>query len=210
MKKTVFTGAAVAIVTPFDKDNKINYKKLAELIDFQIENSTDAIVICGTSGEGPTLTHEEHAEAIRFTAEYVAGRVPVIAGTGSNDTEYAVKLSNEAEKDGVDALLMVTPYYNKTSQLGLIKHYEYINDRVSTPIILYNVPGRTGVNIKPQTYFELSKMSNVVATKEANGDISSMLETLALCGDNLDLYTGNDDQTAPVIAIGGKGVISVL
>ena len=151
MKKTVFTGAAVAIVTPFDKDNKINYKKLAELIDFQIENSTDAIVICGTSGEGPTLTHEEHAEAIRFTAEYVAGREPVIAGTGSNDTEYAVKLSNEAEKDGVDALLMVTPYYNKTSQLGLIKHYEYINDRVSTPIILYNVPGRTGVNIKPQT-----------------------------------------------------------
>ena len=210
MKKTVFTGAGVAIVTPFDKDNKINYNKLAELIDYQINNSTDAIIICGTSGEGPTLDHEEHAEAIRFTAKYVDKRVPVIAGTGSNDTEYAVKLSNEAEKDGVDGLLMVTPYYNKTSQTGLIKHYEYINDRVSTPIILYNVPSRTGVDIKPETYYELSKLSNIVGTKEANGDVSSMLKTLSLCGDALDLYTGNDDQIAPVMALGGKGVISVL
>ncbi len=210
MKKTVFTGAAVAIVTPFDSDNKINYNKLAELIDYQIENSTDAIVICGTTGEGPTLTHEEHAEAIRFTCKYTNKRVPVIAGTGSNDTDYAVKLSNEAEKDGADALLLVTPYYNKTSQMGLIKQYEYINDRVSTPIILYNVPSRTGVNILPETYLELSKLSNVVATKEASGDISSLLKTMSLCGDNLDVYSGNDDQIAPIMALGGKGVISVL
>lgn len=210
MKNTVFTGAAVAIVTPFDADNKIDYNKLAELIDYQIENSTDAIVICGTTGEGPTLTHEEHAEAIRFTCKHVNKRVPVIAGTGSNDTDYAVKLSNEAEKDGADALLLVTPYYNKTSQMGLIKQYEYINDRVSTPIILYNVPSRTGVNILPETYLELSKLSNVVATKEANGDISSILKTMSLCGDNLDIYSGNDDQIAPIMALGGKGVISVL
>lgn len=210
MKKTVFTGAAVAIVTPFDENNKVNYKKLAELIDYQIENSTDAIVICGTTGEGPTLTHEEHAEAIRFTCEYTNKRVPVIAGTGSNDTDYAVKLSNEAEKDGADALLLVTPYYNKTSQIGLIKQYEYINDRVSTPIILYNVPSRTGVNILPETYAELAKFSNVVGTKEANGDISSILKTMSLCGEDFDIYSGNDDQIAPIMAMGGKGVISVL
>lgn len=210
MKKTVFTGAGVAIVTPFDENNNVNYNKLAELIDFQIENSTDAIVICGTTGEGPTLDHDEHAKAIKFTAEYVNKRVPVIAGTGSNDTQYAVRLSNASEKDGVDGLLMVTPYYNKTSQLGLIKHYEYINERVSTPIILYNVPSRTGVNIEPETYYELSKMKNIVGTKEASGDVSAMLKMLSLCGDALDLYTGNDDQIAPVMALGGKGVISVL
>lgn len=210
MKKTVFTGAAVAIVTPFDENQKINYDKLAEIIDYQIANSTDAIVICGTTGEGSTLDHHEHAEAVRFACKYTNKRVPVIAGTGSNDTEYAVKLSNEAEKDGADALLMVTPYYNKTSQMGLIKHYEYINDRVSAPIILYNVPSRTGVNILPETYLELSKLSNVVATKEANGDISSILKTMSLCGDNLDIYSGNDDQIAPITALGGKGVISVL
>ena len=210
MKKTVFTGAAVAIVTPFDKDNKINYKKLAELIDFQIENSTDAIVICGTSGEGPTLTHEEHAEAIRFTAEYVAGRVPVIAGTGSNDTEYAVKLSNEAEKDGVDALLMVTPYYNKTSQAGLVAHFTAMAEAGGIPVILYNVPSRTGLNIAPETALELSKHPLINGIKEASGNISQVAKVAALCGDALNIYSGNDDQVVPLLALGGKGVISVV
>lgn len=209
-KNTIFTGAGVAIITPMNHDGSVNFDKLGKFIDFQIENSTDAIVICGTTGEGATLTHEEHSKAIKYTAEYVNGRVPVIAGTGSNDTEYAVKLSNEAEKDGVDALLMVTPYYNKTSQAGLVAHYSYINDRVSTPIILYNVPSRTGVDIKPETYKELSKLKNIVAAKEANGNISALMQTMSLCGDELDIYSGNDDQIAPFTAMGGKGVISVL
>lgn len=210
MKKVLFTGSAIAIITPFDADNKINFKKLGEIIDNQIENGTDGIVICGTTGEGATLDHEEHTEAIRFTVEYTAGRVPVIAGTGSNDTNYGVKLSNEAEKVGVDGLLMVTPYYNKTSQEGLIRHYSYIAERVSTPIILYNVPSRTGVNIQPETYHELSKIDRIVATKEASGDISQIAATIALCGDDLTVYSGNDDQVTAIMALGGKGVISVL
>lgn len=210
MKKTIFTGAGVAIITPFTEDNKVNYDELGKIIDFQIENGTDAIVICGTTGEGSTLTHEEHADTIQFAVDHTAHRIPVIAGTGSNDTDYAVKLSNAAEVSGVDGLLMVTPYYNKTSQDGLIRHYEYINDRVSTPIILYNVPSRTGVTIKPETYFELSKFSNIVATKEASGDISAVAKTKALCGDNLDVYSGNDDQVTALMSLGGKGVISVL
>lgn len=210
MKNTIFTGAGVAIVTPFTEDNKVNFDELGRIIDDQIENGTDAIVICGTTGEGSTLTHEEHAEAIDFAVKHTAKRIPVIAGTGSNDTDYAVKLSNEAEKSGVDGLLMVTPYYNKTSQAGLIRQYEYINDRVSTPIILYNVPSRTGMTIKPETYFELSKFKNIVATKEASGDISAVAQTAALCGDNLDIYSGNDDQVTAIMSLGGKGVISVL
>ncbi len=210
MKKTIFTGAGVAIVTPFTEDNKVNFDELGRIIDNQIENGTDAIVICGTTGEGSTLTHEEHADAIDFAVKHTAKRIPVIAGTGSNDTAYAVKLSNEAEKSGVDGLLMVTPYYNKTSQEGLIKQYEYINERVSTPIILYNVPSRTGMTIKPETYLELSKMSNIVATKEASGDISAVAKIAALCGDNLDIYSGNDDQITAIMSLGGKGVISVL
>ena len=210
MKKVIFTGAAVAIVTPFHEDGSINFAMLEKLIDYQIENSTDAIVICGTTGESPALDHEEHSEAIRRCVEHVAGRVPVIAGTGSNDTAYAVKLSNEAEKAGVDGLLMVTPYYNKTSQAGLIEHFNFVADRVSTPIILYNVPGRTGVNIKPETYFELSKHERIVAAKEANGDISSVARTRRLCGDELTIYTGNDDQITAFMSLGGKGVISVL
>ena len=210
MKQTVFTGAGVAIVTPFTKDNKINYDKLAELLEFQIANKTDAIVICGTTGEGSTLDHEEHSNAIKFTVDVVNKRIPVIAGTGSNDTNYAVKLSNEAEKAGVDALLSVTPYYNKTSQAGLIQHFNYIADRVSVPVILYNVPSRTGVNILPETYLELSKHERIVGTKEANGDISSVARTIALCGEDFSVYSGNDDQVTALMSLGGKGSISVL
>ncbi len=210
MKKPIFTGAGVAIVTPFTKDNKINYDKLAELIEFQIANKTDSIIICGTTGEGSTLDHEEHSEAIRFTVEVVNKRIPVIAGTGSNDTNYAVKLSNEAEKAGVDGLLSVTPYYNKTSQRGLIEHFNYIADRVSVPIILYNVPSRTGVDIKPETYLELSKHERIVGAKEANGDISSIAKTISLCGPDFAVYSGNDDQVTALMSLGGKGSISVL
>ena len=210
MKKVIFTGSAVAIITPFDEDLKVNYNKLGEIIDYQIENGTDAVVICGTTGEGSTLNHEEHTETIRYAVEYTAGRVPVIAGTGSNDTNYAVRLSNDAEKYGVDGLLMVTPYYNKTSQEGLIAHYTYIAERVSTPIILYNVPSRTGVNILPATYKELSKINRIVATKEASGDISQIAATMALCGDDLTVYSGNDDEITAIMSLGGKGVISVL
>lgn len=209
MKKTIFTGAGVAIITPFTKDNKINFDLLGKLIDRQIDGGTNAIIVCGTTGESATLNHEEHASAIKFAVDHVAGRVPVIAGTGSNDTAYGLHLSNEAEKAGVDGLLMVTPYYNKTSQSGLIKHYNYIADRVSTPMIVYNVPSRTGVNIKPETYVELAKHERIVAAKEANGDISSLAKTISLCGDNLDVYCGNDDQTTAFLSLGAKGVISV-
>ncbi len=210
MKKSVFTGAGVAIVTPFGKDGKINYDLFGKLIDRQIENSTDAIIVCGTTGESPVLDHDEHAAAIDFVVSYVGGRVPVVAGTGSNDTAYGLRLSNEAEKAGADALLMVTPYYNKTSQSGLIKHYNYIADRVSAPIILYNVPSRTGVDIKPETYLELSKHEKIVATKEANGNIAALAKTISLCGDNLDVYSGNDDQITAFMSLGAKGVISVI
>ncbi len=210
MKKQIFTGAGVAIVTPFTKDNKINYNKLAELLEYQIAHKTDAIVICGTTGEGSTLDHEEHSEAIKFTVDVVNKRIPVIAGTGSNDTNYAVKLSNEAEKAGVDGLLSVTPYYNKTSQRGLVQHFNYIADRVSAPIILYNVPSRTGVDIKPETYFELSKHERIVGAKEANGDISSVAKTISLCGPDFAMYSGNDDQVTALMSLGGKGSISVL
>jgi 4-hydroxy-tetrahydrodipicolinate synthase len=210
MKKSVFTGAGVAIVTPFGKDGKINYDLFGKLIDRQIENNTDAIIVCGTTGESPVLDHDEHAAAIDFVVSYVGGRVPVVAGTGSNDTAYGLRLSNEAEKAGADALLMVTPYYNKTSQNGLIKHYNYIADRVSAPIILYNVPSRTGVDIKPETYLELSKHERIVATKEANGNIAALAKTISLCGDNLDVYSGNDDQITAFMSLGAKGVISVI
>ncbi|MCR4924660.1 MAG: 4-hydroxy-tetrahydrodipicolinate synthase [Clostridiales bacterium] len=210
MKKTVFTGAGVAIVTPFNDDNTVNYELLGENIEYQIAHKTDAIVICATTGESPTLNDEEHIKTIKFAIDKVNGRIPVIASAGSNDTEYAVHLAQEAEQAGADALLLVTPYYNKTSQKGLIEHFTYIADRVNIPIILYNVPSRTGLNIKPETYLELSKHPNIVATKEANGDLSSVLKTRALCGDNLDIYSGNDDQITAIMALGGKGVISVL
>ena len=210
MKTPVFTGAAVAIITPFKEDNTINYPKLKELIDYQIENGTDAIVICGTSGESPCMPHEEHVEAIKFAVDVVGKRVPVIAGTGSNDTAYAIKLSNAAEDLGADALLMVTPYYNKTSQAGLIKHYYTVGDNVSIPIILYNVPSRTGVRISAQTYKALSEQPRINGTKEASGDISLVAETRALCGDELNIWSGNDDQILAITALGGRGVISVL
>lgn len=208
MKKTIFTGSSVAIATPFT-ENGTNYDELGKLIDFQIENGTNAITICGTTGEASTMHDDEHKAAIKFAVEYVNKRVPVIAGTGSNDTEHAVELSRYAESVGADALLIVTPYYNKTSQHGLIKHYNYIADRVKTPIILYDVPGRTGLTIQPQTYLELSKHENIVAIKEANGNISEIAKTMALCGDSLTLYSGNDDQVVPLMSLGGKGIISV-
>ena len=210
MKKTIFTGAGVAIVTPMFDDGSINYDELGRLIDFQIENGTDAIIICGTTGESATMTEEEHVECIKFAIEKTAGRVPVIAGTGSNDTAFAVKLSKEAEALGADALLLVTPYYNKASQQGLIVHYTKIAEAVNIPIILYNVPSRTGVNIQPETLRELAKVDNIVAVKEASGNISQIARVAALCGDSLDIYSGNDDQIVPIMAIGGKGVISVL
>lgn len=210
MQNPIFTGAGVAIVTPFDKYGNINYEKLGELIERQIANKTDAIIICGTTGESAALDSVEHVQAIKFTVETVNHRVPVIAGTGSNDTAFGVRLSNEAEKAGADALLMVTPYYNKTSQSGLVRHYKYIADRVSTPIILYNVPSRTGVNIKPETYAELAEHDRIVATKEANGDIAALAKTIRLCGDKLDIYCGNDDQVTAFMSLGAKGVISVL
>ena len=210
MKDLIFKGAAVAMVTPFKDNNEIDYEELNRLIDFNIENGTNAIVITGTTGESSTLSDEEHKKAIKHTVEYVNKRIPVIAGTGSNDTEYAVQLSQYAESVGVDGLLIVTPYYNKATQKGLIEHYTYIADRVNIPIILYNVPSRTGVNIAPETYLALSKHRNIVAAKEASGDLSTLLKTRALCGDDLAIYSGNDDQIVPILSLGGAGVISVL
>ena len=210
MKQPIFTGAGVAIITPFTKEGKVNYPALKTILEYQIAHGTDAIVICGTTGESATLSHEEHTEAIRFTMETVAHRIPVIAGTGSNDTAYALHLSNEAEKIGVDGLLMVTPYYNKASQAGLIKHYTYLADRVSTPIIIYNVPSRTGCDVKPETYAELSKHKMIYAAKEASGNISSIAKTISLCEKDFTIYSGNDDQITAIMSLGGKGVISVL
>lgn len=210
MKNTIFTGAAVAIITPMNEDGSVNYEVFGQLIDFQIENGTDAIVVCGTTGESATLNHEEHVKVIEYCINKVAGRVPVIAGTGSNDTAYAVELSLEAERLGADALLMVTPYYNKASQQGLITHYLTVADQVSLPIILYNVPSRTGCNITPETCAVLAKHKNIVAIKEATGNISQVAKIAALCGDEMDIYSGNDDQIVPIMSLGGKGVISVL
>lgn len=210
MKNTIFTGAGVAIATPMNADGSINFDELGRLIDFNIDNGTDAIIICGTTGESATMSDEEHIECIRYAVERTNKRVPVIAGTGSNDTRYAVSLSKEAEQLGADALLVVTPYYNKTSQAGLVRHYTEIANAVSLPIIMYNVPSRTGVNIAPETCVELAKLDNIVAVKEASGNISQVAQIAALCGDSLDIYSGNDDQIIPIMSLGGKGVISVL
>lgn len=210
MKNTIFTGAGVAIVTPMNADGSVNYDCLGRLIDEQIENGTDAIIICGTTGESSTLTDEEHVGCIKYCVERVNHRVPVIAGTGSNDTAYAVKLSKEAEALGADALLCVTPYYNKASQKGLVAHFTAIADAVNIPIILYNVPSRTGVNISVETYKTLAQHKNIVAAKEASGNLSAVAKLIAECGDVLDVYSGNDDQIVPIMALGGKGVISVL
>ena len=210
MKKTLFTGAGVAIVTPFNEDKSVNFDSLAKMIDFQIENGTDAIIICGTTGEASTLTDDEQVETIRFTAEHTKKRVPVIAGAGSNDTAHCINLAKRCESAGVDGLLMVTPYYNKTTQRGLVKYYSTIASNVDIPIIMYSVAGRTGLNIAPDTVKELSKIENIVALKEASGNLSQVATIAAECGDDIDIYSGNDDQILPVLSLGGKGVISVL
>lgn len=210
MKQPIFTGAGVAIVTPFTKDGKVDYPALEKLLEFNVENHTDAIIICGTTGEGSTLSHEEHLGAIKHTVDVINKRIPVIASTGSNDTAYAVELSNEAEKFGIEGLLQITPYYNKASQEGLIKHFNYIADRVSAPMILYNVPSRTGCCIKPETYAELCKHERIVGAKEATGDLSAIAKTISLCDDDFAVYSGNDDQITAIMSLGGKGVISVL
>ena len=209
MKQPIFKGVATALVTPMNQDGSVNFKRLETLVDEQIVGGVDALVICGTTGEKSTLRYDEHLKVIETAAKICNKRVPIIAGTGSNDTVYSVELCDDAEKVGADAFLMVTPYYNKASQAGLVAHYNYIADRVNKPIILYNVPSRTGVAIKPETYKELSKHPNIVATKEANGDLSSVARTRYLCGDDLDIYSGNDDQTVPIMSLGGIGVISV-
>ncbi|MBE6067830.1 MAG: 4-hydroxy-tetrahydrodipicolinate synthase [Clostridium lundense] len=208
---SIFTGSGVAIVTPFTEDLEVDYAKLRELIDFQIENGTDSIIICGTTGEASTLTHEEHLECIRVCVEHVNKRVPVIAGTGSNCTKTAIYLSQEAEKSGVDALLVVTPYYNKATQNGLKVHFTAIANSVNIPIILYNVPSRTGCNILPETAVSLAKeVSNIVAIKETTENMSQVAKLMKLADGCIDLYSGNDDQVIPLLSLGGKGVISVV
>lgn len=207
----IFKGAGVAIVTPFHEDGSIHYEKFAQLVEEQIAGGTDAIIVCGTTGESSTLTHEEHLDLIRFCVETVKGRVPVVAGTGSNCTQTAVYLSQEAEKYGADALLLVTPYYNKATQNGLFAHYKKVADSVKLPIILYNVPSRTGCNIQPQTAVRLcTEVENIVGIKEASGNISQVAKLQSLADGKVDIYSGNDDQIVPILSLGGKGVISVL
>ena len=210
MKKIIFEGSGCAIVTPFTKDNTINYEEFKKLIDFQIANNTSAIIVCGTTGESATLSDEERKHLISFTVEYVNKRCKVIAGTGSNNTSYSISLTKYAEKVGVDAALIVTPYYNKTTQEGLVKHYTAISSATSLPIILYNVPSRTSVNIEPKTCLELSKIDNINSIKEASGNISQISEISSICEENLHIYSGNDGEIVPTIACGGIGVISVL
>lgn len=210
MKKRIFEGAATALVTPMTADGEVNFDRLETLVDEQIKGGIDALVVCGTTGEKSTLDYKEHVKVVEVAAKAAKKRVPIIAGAGSNDTKYSVGICRDVLSVGADALLMVTPYYNKTSQAGLVAHYTYVADRVDAPIIVYNVPSRTGVNIKPETYKELSKHGNIVGIKEANGDISSVVKTKYLCGDDIDIYSGNDDQTIPIMSLGGIGVISVL
>ncbi|MDY4206537.1 4-hydroxy-tetrahydrodipicolinate synthase [Bariatricus sp. SGI.161] len=208
---SIFTGAGVAIVTPFNEDESINYDKLDELIDYHCANGTDSIVICGTTGESATMTEEEHAECVRFTIERAKGRIPVIAGTGSNCTRTAIELSKDAAEHGADGLLLVTPYYNKATQAGLIAHYTAVAKEVKTPIIMYSVASRTGCNIEPATVAELVKnVDNIVGVKEASGNISQVAKIMSLTDGNIDLYSGNDDQIVPLLSLGAKGVISVL
>lgn len=209
MKKTIFKGIATALVTPLDETG-VNYDQLGKLIDWQIDEGIDALVICGTTGECATLTDDEHRRVIAYSVERAAGRVPIIAGTGSNDTAYAVALTKDACRDGADAVLVSTPYYNKATQNGLVAMFNKIADNSTVPVIVYNVPSRTGVSIAPQTYLKLSEHENITAIKEANGDISKIVETMALVGDKLDMYSGNDDQIVPIMSMGGIGCISVL
>lgn len=207
----IFTGAGVALITPMNEDGSVNYEKLRELLEFHVANKTDAIIICGTTGEASTLSDEEHLECIRFACEVINKRIPVIAGTGSNCTQSAIELSKEAEKSGVDGLLLVTPYYNKATQNGLKAHYKAIAKEVNVPIILYNVPSRTGTRLAPQTVVDLChEVPNIVGVKDATGDISEVAELMSLAKGTVDVYSGNDDQIVPVLSLGGKGVISVL
>lgn len=209
MKKTVFTGIATALITPLN-ENGVDYEQFGRLIDWQIAEGINGLVVCGTTGEGSTLTDEEHREAIRFAVERTAGRVPVIAGTGSNDTAYALELTRHACEVGADAVLVVTPYYNKATQNGLIKMFTQIADESTVPVILYNVPSRTGVNLAPKSVAVLAEHPNICGIKEASGNISAIAEIQALCRDKIDLYSGNDDQIVPILSLGGKGCISVL
>lgn len=210
MKKTLFTGAGVAIVTPFNEDKSVNYDALGNMLEYQIENSTDAIIICGTTGEASTLTDEEQISVIKYTVDKVNNRIPVIAGAGSNDTRHGMELCKQCEEVGADGLLIVTPYYNKTTQKGLVKYYQNMAGATKLPVIMYSVAGRTGLNIQPKTVLELTQVENIVAIKEASGNISQVAEIAALCGDSIDIYSGNDDQIVPLLSLGGKGVISVI
>lgn len=208
--KPVFIGSGVALITPFDKDGKINFKGFEKLIEYHIENNTDAIIVCGTTGEGSTLTVYERLNLFSLAVEITRGRVPVIGGTGSNSTSFSLSLIKEAEKTGIDAHLSVTPYYNKTSQMGLVKHYFTLAEKAEKPIIVYNVPSRTGMNILPETYKALSEHKNICAVKEADTNIAKLIKSIKLCGSDLDFYIGNDDMICPAMACGCKGVISVL
>ena len=211
MKKTIFTGAAVAIITPMNADGTVNYEEFGRLVDYQIENGTDAIVVCGTTGEASTLSHEEHVDCIKFVVKKVNKRVPVIAGTGSNCTETAIWLSQQAEAAGADAVLLVSPYYNKATQKGLIRHFGETAKAINIPVILYNIPGWTGVNIEPKTVqYLVENFENIVAVKDATGNIGWTAQTAMLCGDKLDIYSGDDNAIVPILSYGGKGVISVL
>lgn len=209
MKNTVFTGCGTAIATPFT-DNGINYQVFGTLVEDQIKNDIDAIIVCGTTGESATMSEDEKKSLIKYSIDKINKRTKVIIGTGSNDTMKAIEMSKYAEKAGVDALLIVTPYYNKATQKGLVAHYKTIANSVNIPIIVYSVPSRTGVNILPETCLELSKIDNIVGIKEASGNISQIAKIASLCGDNFDIYSGNDDQIIPILSLGGKGVISVL
>ena len=209
MKKTIFEGCGTAIATPFTEDG-VNYEEFGKLLENQIANGVDAIIVCGTTGESATMSEEEKKEVIKFAIDKVNKRTKVVIGTGSNNTTSAIKMSKYAEEAGADALLVVTPYYNKTTQKGLVAHYKAIAEAVNLPIIMYSVPSRTGVNITPETCLELSKIENIVAIKEASGNISQVAKIASLCKDNLDIYSGNDDQVIPLLSLGGKGVISVL
>lgn len=206
---SLFTGSGVAIVTPFKEDG-VDFKKLQEVLEWHIENKTDAIIICGTTGEASTMSVEERKETIKFTVDVVRGRIPVIAGTGSNNTKAAIEMSRWADEIGVDGLLVITPYYNKTTQRGCIEHFKAIASAVKKPIIIYNVPSRTGFNITPETLFELTKVDNIAAIKEASSNIAQIAEMAQLCGNKLDIYSGNDNEIIPIMALGGKGVISVI
>ncbi len=209
MKKSIFTGAGTALVTPINEKG-VDFDALEKIVEFQIKGGIDALIICGTTGEAPTLEDNEHLDAIECAVSAAKGRVPVIAGTGSNNTAHAIMMNKEAEKRGANGLLWVTPYYNKTTQRGLIKHYEALAASTNLPSILYNVPGRTGVDIKPETVEILSKIENIVAIKEATGDVARAVDIVSRCGDRIDIYSGNDDITVPLMSIGAKGVISVL